>query len=409
MNRKFKVLFFSAHLVHNKLPMAGNQTFNFYLGRFASDTKFEIAYVVSQTGGNDYLLMKEQFSSCRDFSFTPSIFVRAYNYLHYNTKLRGFAALISSKSYYVNILYCYSFLKAAKKIKKRDWDPDVVILEWTEMLFLYHSLKKIFPKAKFVCSEHDLAFISVERLFLGKGCFQKNIAKRFKTSELSLLKHLDIVATHNALDSNRLKDNGIEEEKIIVISPFFNEFVRFSENKTYSNNIIFFGAMGRSENIYAVRWFINEVFIPFNLYKYFSFTVIGGKGEALKKEYHSIPNIVFTGYIEDPTQYFKQALCMVAPIFHGAGIKVKVIEGMKAYLPVLTTQAGIDGIEAKDKYDFFLCETPKDYKEALQCLLEDSTLPSKIGANARNLIEKDFNYDNTYEAYKTKLLDIIAK
>lgn len=409
MDKKFKVLFFSAHIVHDKLPMAGNQTFNYYLGRFASDAEFEVGFVVSQTGSNDYVLMKQQFSKCRDFSFSPPLFTRVYNYLHYNTRLRNFAALFSSTSYYVNLLYCFSFINAAKKIKKQGWNPDVIILEWTEMLFLYPSIKKIFPNAKFVCSEHDLAFVSMERLFSGRNYLQRTIAERFKRTELGMLKHLNLIAVHNTLDNKRLISSGIEEDKIVVISPFFNEFVKPTEPKDYSNNIIFFGAMGRSENIYAVKWFINEVFIPFNLYKIFSFTVIGGKGEALRKEYPDVHNLSFTGYVENPNRYFQQALCMVAPIFHGAGIKVKVIEGMKACLPVLTTQAGIDGINGKDQQDFFLCETPNDYNGALLNLLADKELPKKIGLNALHLVERDFNYTQTFEAYKKRILNTLAK
>ncbi len=400
-----KILFFSAHTVHNQSAMAGNQTFNYYLKRFAADESFEVGYVVAHKNDADYNRMQQQFAGCKNFSVKMPLHVRLYNYLHYAKGFKKMLARLYAPYYYVNPLYVRPFIKAAKNIR-RQCLPQVVVLEWTEMLFLYPKLRRLFPQAKFVCSEHDVAFISIERLAQA-GVVHALLAQRFKACELRLLKALDIVVPHNRLDALRLQQNGIRQEQLVVISPYFGNYLKHPDQKRYTNNILFFGAMGRDENIQAVTWFINQVFVPFKLYEQFSFTVVGGKGNLLQPAFAHVPNLQFTGFVQDPSPYFEAALCMVAPIFNGAGIKVKTIEGMQAALPVLTTQAGIDGIDAVDGESFFLCETPAAYHNALLRLGANLQLAATMGNQARNFIETHFSYERTYQDYKQKILDVL--
>ena len=48
-------------------------------------------------------------------------------------------------------------LKSIKKI------PDVVILEFTQMLLMIDIVKKYFPNAKIFASEHDVSFLRCKR------------------------------------------------------------------------------------------------------------------------------------------------------------------------------------------------------------------------------------------------------
>ena len=40
--------------------------------------------------------------------------------------------------------------------------PDIVILEWTNMVVLANEIKKIFPTCKIVASEHDVTFVATD-------------------------------------------------------------------------------------------------------------------------------------------------------------------------------------------------------------------------------------------------------
>ncbi|RWZ88329.1 MAG: glycosyltransferase [Hydrotalea sp. AMD] len=402
---KKKVLFFSPHAVHDRSAMAGHQTFNFYLKSFANDSDFEISYVILHKNDFDYKTMHLQFNGCKDFSIRIPLFIRIYNFFHYNKGLKNLLSWYNPIYYFVSPLLLLNFIYAAKKIKNH-YTPDVIVLEWTEMLFIYPQLRKIFPNSKFVSSEHDVTFIAIERK-ASLRMVKFAMAKKFKDLELSLLKNMNLVLLHNYLDAERLKQFDIQSEKLLVISPFYSNHLAIYKQKKYTNNILFYGAMGRPENIQAVSWFISNVFEPYQLYDKFTFTVVGAKGELLKNRYNYIPNLHFTGFVEDPSNYFEESLCMVAPIFQGAGIKVKVIEGMRAALPVLTTKIGMEGISATNGISFFLCDEPYQYYNVLLALLLNVNLAKSVGSNAMKLINQDFSFENSYKEYKQKILSLI--
>lgn len=405
---KTKILFISSQIVHNSSAMAGNQTFNFYLTSFSKDNAFEVGYVVVHKNDSEYQKMESQFSArTRNFSVKTNRVLSAFNYIIYNTAIRHFISFFIPEWFYMNSFYTLFYLKGVKKAKKENWVPDVIVLEWTESLFMYDKIKKVFPRAIYICSEHDVAFVSVNRMFSSKGILKRIFSEKFKRKELSRLIRMNGIAVHNKADYKRLLINEIPEEKLIVISPYFSSYRPLTMDKQTSNTILFFGAMNRNENIHAVEWFIKEVFVPFKLYEGFIFTIVGGKGNLLRDKYAGIKNIHFTGYVEDPTAYFQNSLCMVAPVFYGAGIKVKVIEGMASGLPVLTTSIGIEGIEAKDQRDYFLCNTADEFYNCIITLKKDISVSNIVGKQACKFIEKEFNYHQSYQIYKTKVQQML--
>jgi glycosyltransferase involved in cell wall biosynthesis len=409
--KKVKILFVSAHIVHNASAMAGNQTFNYYLSRFANDASFEVGYVVVHKKDSNFQKMDAQFQTkTKSYAVASNLLLRAFNYLMYNTPFRGLLSMIIPDWYYINDFYASFYIKGVKKAKAEKWLPDIVVLEWTESLFMYKKIAQIFPKAKYVCSEHDVAFVSVERNFSEKGFLQRQFVKRFKKKELSLLSRMDKIAVHNKKDYSRLLDNGISAHKLLTIAPFFGSYVTSTDTQTFSNSILYFGAMNREENIHAVEWFINKVFVPFKLYDDFTFIVVGGKGEQLREKYANHgEKIVFTGYVEDPGNYFATSLCMVAPLFYGAGIKVKVIEGMSSRLPVLTSYVGIEGIEAEDKHDYFLCNTAEEFYNTIKELGSNKKLAVSVGQHAAGFVKREFNYHQSYEHYKSQLAAMVVE
>lgn len=44
------------------------------------------------------------------------------------------------------------------KLKNENYQPNIVILEWTWMLLFIEKVKLYFPDAKYVASEHDVSF-----------------------------------------------------------------------------------------------------------------------------------------------------------------------------------------------------------------------------------------------------------
>jgi len=162
--------------------------------------------------------------------------------------------------------------------------------------------------------------------------------------------------------------------------------------------------MGRTENSLSAIWFINNV-MPLLKNTNCRFVVIGSNPPKELLQYKS-DRIHITGFVEAIDPFFKKSLCLVAPLVLGAGIKVKVLEGLSAGIPVLTNSIGIEGIPAKKNTDYFFCQTPNDYAEVIRRLVNNNK--TNVGTYAKTLINKYFLIDESLEKYKNIVMDIVG-
>ena len=57
------------------------------------------------------------------------------------------------------------------------------------------------------------------------------------------------------------------------------------------------------------------------------------------------------GFVDNPYKIMSESLGLIAPLFHGAGIKVKVIESLACGTPVIGTEVAFEGIDfIENKY-----------------------------------------------------------
>lgn len=287
------------------------------------------------------------------------------------------------------------FVRKLRELKKSGYKPDIVILEWTEIAFLISYVKKLFPNAYIICHEVDVTFLRYERIYKNERKLPKKLFyfiryKRIIKDEVNSMKMASKILVLNEKDKKLLVDKNIDNNKIKVIVPYFD---LYSENirRPDKNTIIFYGAMNRPFNCEAVEWFINKV-LPL-LDKNIKLIVIGNKPLELIKKYNS-ERITITGFVEDVSPYFSNCLCLVAPLFNGAGIKIKVLEAMSAGIPVLTSEVGIEGIPAENGKEFFLCKNEQDYVDVISKLTNVEGLLEQVSINAKKFIKDKFCYKN---------------
>ncbi len=407
ITNKKRVLFISKHAVHAKMAMAGNQIFFNTLLSFCEDDRFECGFITVQKQGADFEKMKSTFSNiAKDFSVRlPNIWT-GFTYLFYNTFLRILFSMVRSDWYLLDPIYRFYFKKAIKRTKNQSFVPDVVILEWTEVLFLAKFCRKIFPNAKIVVTEHDVSFTKVERRFKNRPLLQRELVIHFRRRELKALNDVDLVRVLSKDDKNTLIHHHIAPEKIRLVAPFFQK-KNLEASGPIKNQIVFYGALNRSENHEAVQWFIEKVYKPFELHQYVSFVIVGGGNTKLKEQYDGLQGIVFTGFVEEPASIFVESLCMVVPLRNGGGIKIKVLEGMTCSLPVLTNEIGIEGIGGKDGSEFVYCKTPDQYVLTIKKLIDNPALRLDIGNSAREWVNEHFDYQKDLEQYKSEISSMV--
>ena len=400
MENKVKILWIASSVPYSKSSHAGGKTFTYYFNKFINDGRFEIKLI----GFNDGIA-KEDIEKELVGIEHKIVYKEGFNLLkiinlesHFNPWHR-YAGMISN-------YYAFKTLKYVKEYNEEGFRPDVIILEWTNIVLLMPKIKKIYPDAKYVASEHDVSFVGAKRRLNFFTGIHKNIWKQkyinLKKREIAILKQCDLVLPHNPENIQLLKTNGCDENKQLWLIPYFHNMVNCERN-FIENNILFFGAMGRPENYLSAIWFIDNV-MPRISDLDVNFLVLGGNPPKQLRLYEN-DRIHIKGFVESIVPFFEHSLCMVAPLVLGAGIKVKILEGLSSGIPVLTNKIGIEGIPAVNGHDYFLCEEPAEYEECIRNIYKGNIDTLKIANNAKNFM-KSYALEKSVQNYKSRILEM---
>lgn len=390
-----KILSISSAMPFDGVPHAGGKTYNTYIKKLAKEKNFDIS-VLAFSKKKDLFkndLKKYQIHDLTIISSGP-FFINLFHIIFdFVGKFENYGKLYSGYKKHM-------VMRKLRLLEKKKQLPDIIELEWTDMVLLAKDIKQRYPNIKLIASEHDVTFLGAYRRYQTANVPEKKHMKRkfelIKKMELEALQHCDIVMPHNYKDRNLLINNGISDNKIFTIVPYYHD-MSFIQRKNVNRDILFWGAMGRDENAEACRWFIKNV-MPLleNLNIRF---IIAGNNPPTDLLEKASDKIIVTGYIEDETSLFENSLCFVCPLINGAGIKVKILEAMSSGIPVLTNDVGIEGIPGEDGVSYYKCITPEQYLYIIEKLLNDEKKGILIGQNAKKLIEKNFNLESSIKNY----------
>lgn len=167
------------------------------------------------------------------------------------------------------------------------------------------------------------------------------------------------------------------------------------------NKFCFYGAWNRAENSDGLEWFLENVYT--NLSADFQFAVIGGgMAERLKSKISAYKNFKILGFVENPVMEIAKCQALVAPLFKGAGVKVKVIDALSSGTPVIGTEVAFEGIEDNSKNPLFF-EASTSEKKLAQKFADILTNWNRVSAK-----QKQSSADEFFERYnKNKFADLL--
>ena len=403
--KKRKILYISMSIPYDNVPHAGGKTFNYYINGFANDIDNEVTMIAK-------VLPEEEHQIENINPNINPIIVRTPK-----NKVKKYISYIKSLNSKINPLYRYGNVLTKEifnqigneldKLKNTGYVPDIVILEWTWMLLFIDQVKKRFPNAKYIASEHDVSFLGAQRQYENAKGFKKIYKKLYYNNlykrEILSINKCDYVVTHNAKDKKLLLKNGVEQSKLGVIVPYINLPEQVAR-KNINKNILFYGAMNRMENEISAEWFIKNV-MPEIKDTGAKYVIVGNKPSDELKKYES-DNVIITGFVQDIQPYFSSAMCLAAPIQAGAGVKVKILEAMAMGVPVLTNNIGIEGIEVNDGIHYYHCETPEDYNGKIRYIIQNRDEAEKVAQNALKFINDNYNLKNSFKEYSEKIYSL---
>ncbi len=366
-------------------PHAGGQLAHYYVDKLNKNPAIALKMLCylpqSEIGLTQFA--DEGFDATYFFLENESIVRKLYNRFDFNSY--GFIARRAITT--IKRILC--------DLKKTGYAPDYVIFDWEQSSFLYSRIKTIWKHARYVVVEQDVLSQSLYRFYKNEKNLLFKVYRFYSYITCTLLEKrvfsgIDEIVVLSHKDKVLIENLGISSSKIRMIAPYFHDYEFVDINPVCDKTVVFLGYYKRIENVEAVEWFVKTV-LP--LIPDCSLIIIGG-GVSDSIQRLASDRVKITGFVSHAqiAKYFEESLCLVAPLFHGAGVKIKVLEAMLAGVPVLTNHIGIEGIDAADRIEYFHCESAEDYARSINDLSRIVGLREQIGNNARLFINNHFDY-----------------
>lgn len=258
-----------------------------------------------------------------------------------------------------------------------------------------YSLFVNHPNKVLMC--HDV----ICQKFLRKG---KLFLPWIKSCEKKLLRSAKKIITFSHKDCEVIKkEYGLDSTAVnFYLKNGHFDYEEASIDKI-ENKFCFYGAWNRTENSAGLEWFLENVCPKLSASNDFQFVVVGGGiTESLKSKISAYKNFKILGFVEAPVVEIAKCQALVAPLFKGAGVKVKVIDALSSGTPVIGTEVAFEGIEDNSANLLFFEAKTSEKKLAKKI--------SDILTNWKNISvrQKQSSADEFFERYnKNKFADMI--
>lgn len=169
----------------------------------------------------------------------------------------------------------------------------------------------------------------------------------------------------------------------------------FSEVRPSANSrkVLFIGNYEYPPNVDAVQWLLNEI-APL-VWRDAPETRIVICGHAMPEYWlrqWRDSRIEWRGFVEDLRQVQRECAVFIAPIRHGGGSKLKVLEALAAGLPLVSTCQAISGLELTPGSQYLGGETAQALANALITLVNQPDEAMRIGKSGRLYVQQHHDW-----------------
>ncbi|MBV8547113.1 MAG: glycosyltransferase family 4 protein [Acidobacteria bacterium] len=284
------------------------------------------------------------------------------------------------------------FLEALRRTLRR-FVPDVVQIE-SPFLLPYAGVVRGDSNARVVLRSLNVEF----RIWEGLARLERNplrriairrIASSLRKYEVRHLNACDAIVPISADDADDFRRLGATRPVHVV--PCGVAVSGPTRDAPIPNSVGFIGSLDFRPNQEAVEWILGELW-PRVLERAGDARLsIAGSGvpEWLRQRMSAVD---FRGTVDDATAFMNTMSVMIAPLFAGGGMRIKVLEAMALAKPVVATKLGAGGLDVEHGRDILIADDAASFADAVALLLRDSKTAARIGNAARETVRS--RYDN---------------
>lgn len=175
--------------------------------------------------------------------------------------------------------------------------------------------------------------------------------------------------------------NGVDTAHFAVVEPDFSAAA-----------VLFVGNYEYPPNVDAIEWALTDI-MP-RVWRDCPNARFIVAGFALPAEWSKRwvdKRIVWKGFVEDLTALQSECSMFLAPLRHGGGSKLKVLEALAAGLPLVSTAQGVSGLSIKPEAGYLLGDDAQQLATQICRVVNDTSIAHCLSIAGRNYVQ--LNHD----------------
>jgi GT2 family glycosyltransferase/glycosyltransferase involved in cell wall biosynthesis len=293
------------------------------------------------------------------------------------------------------------------------WKPSIAQLEFTQMA--QYALDC--APAKTILVEHDVTLDLYQQLLKqGDDWELRRQLKHWIPFETAAWRAVDRVLTMSEKDRKLVLQEGVPPKQAACL-PNGVDLERFrpSTRQPDPSRLLFIGSFAHLPNVLAVDFFLREVWPQLQTLGVSLHIIAGARHQYFLDRYRdrvqmdlARPGMEVEDFVSDVRPAYERAAVVVAPLLASAGTNIKIMEAMAMGKAIVSTPAGINGLDLNPDRDVIVTSTAAQMGQAIRALVENPTERQSIEQQARLTVERWFDWDVIARTQKQLFDELIA-
>lgn len=260
------------------------------------------------------------------------------------------------------------------------WKPSIVQLEFTQMAQYAPEAKP----ARTILVEHDITYdLYAQMLQREEDWETRRQYERWRRFETEAWRSVDCVVTMSEKDRQVIPGsaaipNGVDLERFQPAS-----------EPPEAKRLLFIGSFAHPPNVLGLQFFMREV-LP-RLPEVQLHVIAGQRHERFWDLRH--PDVEVEGFVADVRPAYRRAAVVIAPLIASAGTNIKILEAMAMGKAIVSTEAGIHGLDLERGKDLVVTDQAEEMAAAILRLLKSPEERTALERQARKTAETRYGWD----------------
>lgn len=369
----------------------------------------------SRLGNEVHLFVFEDSKISNDALEEAKKYGKVFLYPHIpkNSLFGAFLAFITNSSLYLNKHYSDKVLEYLSALCEKE-RYDIIHCDHTAMARLGIALGRKFD-IPVALRLHNIEFMIWQRYaeYLSdtnpKKLFVAQQAKALKKAEIEIMSSVDVCFPITEEETELARQLAPNAKFVCVpVGVDTEKFKYVDMNSRESKTLAIATTYKWQPNVDGLIWFIENVMpilknelsgIKLNLY---------GKDLPEKFKDYSHLGVCPIGYVQDIVPCLQKATLYIAPLFVGAGVRIKILEAMATGLPVVATDIAAQGIPAGKSQGLIRVNSSEETAKSIIALLKNKQMLSVIGKSAADFVRANYNWQKNVKTMLDEYQKIIS-